>query len=242
MSIWAKMPSVWIQAGLLSDFHAKSAGPNAAALKIYMAIAMFANFKPNPQIGTAGFAKLSFNELEDLCDVSRQSVRNGIAVLAERDLVSIVKVSNANGYVLQDYDELGWAKIPSGYLLQKQNFSGKTRFSGMKIRGALHLEAIKLYLALLTFRHNQAQQVYLSYDKIQHYTGIPRARIRRSIDVLVNHEWISVASHMYQSTDRKPANAYILRGDFWGKDRRPYARASTPVDASVDEASFFDEL
>lgn len=240
MSIWAKMPSRWIQDGGLKNFHANLAGKNAAALKIYMAVAMFANFKPTPQISTAGFAKLSYSDFEDVCGISRQSVCDGIALLNESAILSINKIGNSHGYTIVDYDEKGWAKIPSGYLLQKANFSSQTRFAGMSIRGALHLEAIKLYLALLTFRHNEGQQAHLSYNKIEKYTGIPRGRIRRSIDVLVNHEWISVASHTYEAAVRKPSNVYILRGDFWGKSRRPYARASTPEIAAGASSDFVD--
>jgi hypothetical protein len=234
------MPSRWIQDGGLKTFHASQAGPNAAALKIYMAIAMFANFKPNPQVSTAGFAKLSYSDFEEVCGISRQSVCDGIALLNQSAILTINPIGNSQGYILADYDEPGWAKIPSGYLLQKANFSTQTRFAGISIRGALHLEAIKLYLALLTFRHNEAQQTHLSYNKIEEYTGIPRGRIRRSIDVLVNHEWISVASHVYEASDRKPSNVYILRGDFWGKNRRSYARASTPKIAASASSDFVD--
>lgn len=38
-------------------------------------------------------------------------------------------------------------------------------------------------------------------------------------------------------TNSKPTNAYILRGDFWGKDRQTYARASRflPEVATAEE-------
>lgn len=222
MSIWSKMPSRWVRQGGLKQFRAKSAGTNAAALKLYMTVAMFANFKASPDIVVPGFARLSFSNLEDLCNISRQYVGCGLKVLASHELVDIHKTGNANGYFLTGYDDIGWAKLPRSYLLEKTS-----RFAGLPIRGVLHLEALKLYLALVTFRDNNAQTVWLSYDKIEEYTGIPRRRIRRSIDVLINHEWISLAAHSDGIGDRKATNVYILRGDFWGKQRRTYARAST---------------
>lgn len=237
MSTWSKVPSRWVQITGLRAFSASAPGENAAALKLYMSIAMFANFKPTPQLSVAGFARLSFSELEELCDISRQYVKRGIDVLVERGLVSVEKIGNAHGYLLENYDVDGWAKIPQSHLLQKATYSSQSRFASISIRGRLHLEALKLYLALLTFRPNQSATTMLSYDKIVEYTGMPRTRIRRSIDVLVNHEWISLESHTYTHTEKKPTNAYVLRGDFWGKGRKTYARASRfePEVATVED-------
>lgn len=242
MSIWSKMPSQWVQLDGLREFGARNAGENAGALKLYMSIAMFANFKPTPSTDVAGFARLSYSELEELCNISRQYVSRGLEILVEKKLISVLKIGNANGYLLSSYDVPGWAKIPQSHLLQQGTYSGQSRFAGMSIRGVLHLEALKLYLALATFRNNSSQTVLLSYDKIEDYTGMPRGRIRRSIDVLVNHEWISLESHTDGPADTKPTNAYILRGDFWGKGRPTYARASrfTPEVASAEDFMEFD--
>ena len=71
----------------------------------------------------------------------------------------------------------------------------------------------------------------LSYDKIEHYTGIPRTHIRRAIDVLLNHEWLSIASDVSTTGERQPINVYLLRGDFWGRSASNYIRASTKTRA-----------
>jgi DNA-binding transcriptional ArsR family regulator len=224
-SVWSKMPSRWIVEGQLREFRPRTAGPNAAALKLYMALTMFANFKPLPGAEHAGFARLSFSELEMLCDISRRYVALGLDLLEARELISIEKVGNANRYRLANYDDKGWAKLPRGHFLEE------SRFKGLGIRGDLCLNALKLYLALVTFRPNNAQQVLLSYDKIEEYTGIPRPRIRRAIDVLLNHDWISLAAHAPDPSEHKSTNVYILRGDFWGRKQQTYARASLPTSA-----------
>lgn len=240
MSIWSKIPSQWVQLGGLRNFSARTAGRNAAALKLYMGIAMFANFKPTPLIDVGGFARLSYSELEELCNISRRYVQLGLETLVQKELITVVKVSNANGYLLLNYDVPGWAKLPKAYLLQKATYSSLSRFANMSIRGALHLEALKLYMTLISFRNNSSATALISYDKIENYTAIPRGRVRRSIDVLINHEWISLGSHNYEESTDKPTNAYILRGDFWGKRRQTYARASGVVPELATKEDFAD--
>jgi hypothetical protein len=222
---WSKFPSRWIREGALRDFRSDGALGCAAALKLYMALAMFASFKPSPTAEVAGAVRLSFSELEALCDISRRYVSLGLAMLARRELITIQSVGNANSYVINGYDEIGWAKLPRGHLLEGR------RFKAMSIRGALYLDALQLYLTLLTFRHNNSHEALLSYDKIEHYTDIPRRHIRRAIDVLLNHEWASIASNPVESSNQRSANIYVLRGDFWGRAARNIS-ASTPGTAS----------
>jgi hypothetical protein len=69
--IWSKLPSRGIREGAL-----RAVGPDggAAALKLYMALALWANFKPSPSAEVAGLARLTYSELEALCDISRRYV------------------------------------------------------------------------------------------------------------------------------------------------------------------------
>lgn len=219
-STWSKMPSRWIADRGLRHFTSSEAGVNAAALKLYMALAMFANFKPSPNNPVPGFARLSFSELEDLCDISRRYVASGIRRLELLQIIEIEPISNAHGYRLVGYGDLGWAKLPRSHLLDQN------RFRHLGVRGNLHLNALKIYLALATFRSNESREALLSYDKIELYTGMPRPRIRAAIDVLINHDWISLSSYVDGLANKKPPNVYVLRGDFFGKRNRTYARAA----------------
>jgi hypothetical protein len=143
-------------------------------------------------------------------------------VLNEHGLVSVQRVANANAYSLSGYEALGWAKIPRRYLLEGGSFRN------LEIRGRIHLEALKIYLSLLTFRQNAFPHVSLTYDKIGEYTGIPRARIRRSLDVLFSHAWISLTTYTDDVGGTKIPNTYFLRGDFWGSKKQTYAPAGLP--------------
>lgn len=131
---------------------------------------------------------------------------------------------------MSQFELPGWAKLPRAHLLHENHFRG------LGLRGAAALNALKLYLALVTFRPNQSRHVLLSYDRIEHYTGIPRPRIRHAIDVLLNHDWISIGTHGVASIaaevneHRKPTNVYILRGDFWGRPQQTYPRAAVAVE------------
>lgn len=64
------------------------------------------------------------------------------------------------------------------------------------------------------FCDNNSRETLLSYEKIEEYTGIARAHIRRAIDVLINHEWISIGSRLPPDRDQNPTNVYFLRSDF----------------------------
>jgi hypothetical protein len=217
-----------------------------------MAIAMFASFRPGPSAPVAGTAQISFSELEAVCDISRRYVAHGLAVLKAHELITVdgtckvhrhhlarplpwppdttalprsacvPSASGRCGSRARRYEDAGWAKLPRAHLLEAH------RFSGLGIRGALYLNALKLYLALVTFRPNDSPQALLSYDKIETYTGMPRSGIRRAIDVLVNHQWLSLAAHASTTAVRKSTNVYVLRGDFWGRRHQNYVRASLP--------------
>ncbi|GFE82493.1 hypothetical protein GCM10011487_44930 [Steroidobacter agaridevorans] len=233
--IWSKLPSRWIHERKLCAFSPAgnrlaggrgASGTAAAALKLQMALAMFASFRALPSDDTAGYARLSFSDLEELCDISRRSVARGLAVLEQHGLITTHAIGNANRYLLSQFELAGWAKLPRAHLL------AENRFRGLGLRGATSLNALKLYLALVTFRPNPVRHVLLSYDRIEHYTGIPRPRIRHAIDVLINHDWISIGTHAVEPVDdhRKPTNAYILRGDFWGRPRQTYAHAAVTAE------------
>jgi DNA-binding transcriptional ArsR family regulator len=113
------MPSRWIADGQLCAFRGGGAGGQAAALKLYMALAMFAAFKPTPSAPIAGSARLSFSDLERQCDISRRYVSRGLEVLKERRLLTVDKVGNAHRYLLSGYEAAGWAKLPSAHLLRR---------------------------------------------------------------------------------------------------------------------------
>jgi hypothetical protein len=218
-TVWSKLPSRWIRDGGLRAFQGGDSRGDAAALKLYMTLALFANFKPIALLA-AGSTRMTFSDLEQQCEVSRRYIALGLRRLESQARIVTQRIGNTHCYVLADYEETGWAKLPRAHLLDNR------RLPSFGIRGALHLDALKLYLTLVTFRANDASQVLLSYDKIEYYTGIARRHIRRTIDVLLNHEWIAITSYVPESRLRQPMNIYLLRGDFWGRAHGHYVRAA----------------
>jgi hypothetical protein len=110
-SPWSKLPSYWVHNAALRSFRPRTLG-SAAALKLYLALAMHANFKPAPGAEVAGLARLSFSELESVCDISRRYVSLGLTLLTHAGLVTTHAVGTAHRYQLQGYDHPGWAKAP----------------------------------------------------------------------------------------------------------------------------------
>ena len=121
---WAKMPSSWIiQSHGLRDFSIKESGVNAQALKLYITMALMANFKPNSEFSTAGCAAISYSEFEEIAGGSRTLIANGIRMLEGRGLVDRDTHPKTHVYRLQHYADRGYAQLPKRHILQSEHGS-----------------------------------------------------------------------------------------------------------------------
>jgi hypothetical protein len=72
------------------------------------------------------------------------------------------------------------------------------------------LHALKLYYLFARRRSNETNMAHLSYDKIEEYTGIERARIRKAISFLAAIGLVHVEHVPSRLNERGIANAYRL--------------------------------
>lgn len=100
-TVWSKLPSRWLRNGALRAFRANGCTGDAAALKLYMALAIFASFRAAPTAPVAGSVRLSFTELERLCGISRRYIARDLHGLEANARISIHPFGKAHRYVLR---------------------------------------------------------------------------------------------------------------------------------------------
>ena len=145
---WAKMPKEWITREELAS-HGSRVHQTATiqAYKIFICIALGANYKPNDQFERAGSAQISYSQFESMTGASRAVVASGVARLEEIKRVEINKSFNTNVYTLMDYDaeHLSWVKLPKRYLLRSTD---TTLLAKLPTRQRVTLHSLQLYLTL----------------------------------------------------------------------------------------------
>lgn len=219
-TVWAKLPSEWIREGRLKSIRANEVGAGAAALKVYIAMAMNANYAANSQFPAPGLTDISYSELEYVTGLSRSYIKKGIDRLRDLELIcrygDIIPMRYVYDLVGYDSPGVGWAKVPARYLYSPNSGSQSPRLANTSNRGRIAVDSMKVYLTLLAFRSNQANVVLMSYNKIEEYTGIPRRYIRNALDRLVIYSFIHINRQPDTGSGQRSPNEYYLCGDFLG--------------------------
>lgn len=197
MDEWVKIPTEWIRdkedPGLRRfSWRGPDRSSFIAALMLYICIAHHAVRKPTDDLPRPGLAKLSYTKLTELTDLSRAKIASGTRILHDYSLVQRLKSGKTNVYRVVNYEiRSGWAKLPCKSLYDEKE-QAIVPFKEFKLRHKNELNALKLYLLLVSFRDNQSNHANPSYDKIQPYTGISRNEIRSAISLLINLGMIHV--------------------------------------------------
>lgn len=208
MNDWVKMPTKWLQdkntlplRNFTWDRDNKS--NNTAALMIYIIIIQ--------QAQNSGKAKLSYSSLCDISSLSRAKVAAGLEILERKKLLIIDRAQKTNIYNVVDYDRAGWGKLPAKHLYDI-NLEYIKQFQEFNLRRRVELDALKLFLVLVAFRDEKKNHATISYEKISLYTGIPEAKIRSAISLLVSHDMIHVQKYGDTMELWKRANFYRIIG------------------------------
>lgn len=211
-TIWAKMPTVWIRYDdKLRNFSIRDIGASIAALKIYLAIVLKANYKPDSLFNKGGCAAISFTEFEDLTGMSRAMVAEGLQKLKKEGLIVVEKTGRPNIYRLAEFDDKrGWSKLPKKYLFGSERLGCIQKLTEFSMRHRAHLNALRVYLLLLAV--GNGKWALLSYDKITEYTGMSRELIHPAISVLIDMQLINVSSEEASLEKTKSPNKYHFRG------------------------------
>jgi hypothetical protein len=196
MSRWGSFPR-WV-GNKLTDFPAgKDAGAHMAALRVYLALALVADFDTR-------VASLSWTAFERMTGLSRPMVKIGITTAEKAGLIAIDTSSHTHSYrLITQPDDTTFTQVP---LLQLKGSLPK-----LPTRGFHALDALKVYMTLLTVRLRNSDRAAISHTKIVTWSGVQPRRVRAGIDVLINHHLVHVVSAESKETSYS-YNEYQLLG------------------------------
>lgn len=186
---WAKMPAKWIRDLHLADFGAATPAIGAAALKIFISLCLKANFGSKEDMSGAGSVRLSYSELRSLTGASRKLIANGIDFLELVGRVEVERSGRANTYQLLGYADPAWVKLPKRHLLGRTHGMALGDFP---LREDATFHALKVYLALGTFRNGTTGEILISSGKLGQYALLNKDELRRALSLLIFRGLIGV--------------------------------------------------
>jgi hypothetical protein len=206
MQKWVKLPSVWIEESRLRMLRWEGDGKGSNDAAALMVLAVIAH---NAEQET-GFAKLTYEQICQAVGLSRAKVAAGLDVL-ECKLEVIRRTPNGRStFQLSNFDPRGgWAKFPASSMYSGNVISG---FADFHLRRPTELNSLKLLFLFASRRARDNNMAVISYDKIEIYTGIDRARIKPAISTLAAASLVYVEQLPRQSGDLGIANGYRLVG------------------------------
>lgn len=209
---WVKLPSAWILNGGLRQFGGTEARApeEAEALRLLVCISLMVGQEGVGPSTSSGSASISYTQFCRMTGASRLLVANGLRRLVAERLVTVDESCKVHSYVLAGYDGDRWAKVPRGYLCVGD---GSTRLAELSLRYPATLDAMKIYLLLLSLRSRETGMTQVGHSAIEKYTGITAKDISPAISVLVVHRLVGVARNDPRTGHAQNiANHYIIAG------------------------------
>ena len=218
---WAKLPSTWIEKGGLKEFSwgQKGGSAQAAALMTLLAIS-------HRTADETGSARRGYDELHWATHLSRTKIAHGLDVLEGRGLV-VREVQGRSTFQLSGYDpKQGWAMVPVKKLYSAD---GMTAFSEFHLRKKVELDALKAYLAFAARRDRKQNRAHITYEQLNKYVGIPEARIKPAISMLVVNNLVVVEQIERSGGGLGVSHSYRLKNLFPNKHVGTVGRADMPL-------------
>lgn len=193
---------------LLRDFkwHCKEKSNYIASLMIYICIAQHIQEE-------RGKISISYSDISGLTSLSRAKVSAGISILKDKEIISVSGDKKINSYeLLWRENDKGWAKLPVKSMYNK-NYSGIVPFKDFHLRKKVELDALKLYLILVSFRDEKTNSTVMKYETISDYTGITTNDIKSASSFLVSLNLINVDKSNIEDYEMKRwRNVYRIKG------------------------------
>jgi len=210
-STWAKMPCNWQQQ---QDIHKSlrdaPVGESIAALKLYLAFCMLANFNPSAAFPCAGSVKLSLVSLAKKVGMTKPLAIKGVRLLEGLKLIRR-KIGKPTTYILVDYDTCNrWTKLPKRHLIGSDSREIE-RLATLPNRGHEIFEALQLYIYIASIRDKITYKARVSYSKITSILHMSRNAVSRAITILSAKDLVSVRRDE-PTEGQHPVNVYWLLG------------------------------
>ena len=226
--VFAKLNLWWTDVPFFKKvLNNRETGKGIAVLKTAIAIAIQSDFHSRE-------SKVSYTELENITGLSRPMVSKAIKILIEENIIELIlidgkekKRGQSNIYRLLDKEPAdllqadneefpfskkkanGWTKIPYKPLLDN--------LKNLPNKGVAGLGALKNYLILLKYRSNHLDFTQVTHEKFIEKCGIQSNTVKRSNDILFNHNLISIAKKIQDGHVVASPNMYFIKGLGVGK-------------------------
>lgn len=201
MRPWVKLPTQWIESHGLRQFRwAQQAGAqNTAALITLLVIAHHAD-------ADTGIARLRYDDIEEAASLSRSLVSAALDCLEAAKLI-VREPEGRSTLALTAFNQTPWGQLPAKALYSHGRISA---FADFKLRRPAELDALKLYLLIVSRRSTGLNMTILTYDAIESYSGIPRANIKRGLSLLSSHGLIYIEHLPRQAGEPGAVSGYRL--------------------------------
>lgn len=169
---WAEMPSTWCTNGKLKEltWGKNDTAASIGALKIYILLCLLGS-KQKLQGKDKIISDLSYDEIGEGTGLSRAVIARSIKKLQEHGLIVCMGNARQRKYeVVKTKPNGGWCKLPC-----KPIFGEGLKikpFYQLHNRYQIELDALRLYLYLLSIRDNDEPYTKVSLAKVIEKTGI----------------------------------------------------------------------
>jgi len=221
MSAWAKFPSSWVrpkgeQAGplktLLWSDH-RTTGLAALVILIALSIRLNQSHKGlDRSLETESLeVAVTYDDLQSLTGYARATIAKALMLLEGMAAICIRREGRSNFYALPAIGiNGGWCQLPQAHLMDSSSSQIK-RLEKLPAK-KVSLNAMKLYVVLLTWRAQRLNTTAMSYSTITKYTGIRREEIRQACSMLVALELAHTTKEEDARSQDDPSNRYVIRG------------------------------
>jgi hypothetical protein len=202
--LWVKMPSKWISDGSMAKNFSveKNISTDIASLKIYMYLCLFAQpIKHSKITKVPGYlspdgedkvqkieevvltSECTYDQISDGCGLSRLLVSRGLKKLISTGLILNSGGTRKKIYQIKGEVNRNWCKLPKRKLVALDRKIGP--FRALKNRYQHELEALKLFLYLISIRPNSEKYTDVSKEKIIVATSIDLYDIDSAVKLLL---------------------------------------------------------
>lgn len=211
---WAKMPCSWQnQADVHKALREAPAGEAIAALKLYIALCLKANFKKKLDVPSEGCVKKSITELSKLIKTSRPMVIRGLRLLEKLKIIESLGGRPTTYKILGYESSKYWAKLPLTYLYKNKQRKEITLIAHLPNRTIATLEALQMYLYIASIRDKSSDKANVTYEKLCSVLNLTRNAVSRAISLLTSFDLVTVRNEAFDyNLDKQQCNCYWLRG------------------------------
>lgn len=223
-----------------------TSGEVIAAFKIYICLVLMAHDKKQEKNVGKNKVRTTYEEIQLYLKISRSMVSRGLKLLEQTHAIErtgykplVYRVCGLEKE--RDGEWKGFVSIPKGHLFgHRRNSSAEPiMLSEYPNRGAAAMNGLALYLLLVSVTQRDSNVALITYAKIQERIGLSNREIRKALDLLINHDLLSVLRVTNETTfevlglEVAPnillgsPNAYLIKGL---KGRRYNERVNTLED------------